>query len=79
MHMFFMQAHKVLHGGVVDKEKGTRGYYAIVGSFIVMSFVLAVAGANSSAPFFLAVFYTSLIRSLEQNEFDGNFSDLISG
>lgn len=53
-----MQAHKVLHGGVVDREKGMRGYYVIMGSFIVMTFIISLAGVESSVPFFTAVIYT---------------------
>jgi len=53
-----MQAHKVLHGGVVDQKKGMRGYYAIMGSFIFMLFIISIAGANRSTPFFTAVVHS---------------------
>jgi hypothetical protein len=48
------QAHKALHGGA-DPEKGMRGYYVIMGSFVFMEFLLLLAGANSLVPFFSAV------------------------
>jgi hypothetical protein len=51
----FTQAHKALHGGTVDKEKGVRGYYVIMAIFIVLTFVLSLAGANGSTPFFTSV------------------------
>jgi len=56
--LHFLQAHKQLHGGVMDKEKGMRGYYVIMAVFIVLTFILSLAGANNSAPFFSAVTYT---------------------
>ena len=38
-------------GGAVDREKGMRGYYVIMGSFVAMTFILSLAGAESSVPF----------------------------